>query len=137
MNGLRYASALESEEIGATLIEAARDLLSRHSHFRGRVGHFVFELQADALIVAGSVPSFYLKQLLQTVLRGLQGPQRIVNRVEVVCPNGVSSCSDWTRDLCSLQYKWLGKAPLCFPTCGGTPGQSVGDEVGSMISSLS
>ena len=118
-----------SELLGASLIAAARELLSSHAHFRGRVDHFVFEARADVLIVEGSVPSFYLKQVLQTVLRDVHGVARIVNRVEVLCPSGLSSCSRQTRDRCGLEYAWLGKIPNCCPTCNGTPGKLVGDEL--------
>jgi hypothetical protein len=63
-----------------------------------------------------------LKQLLQTALRSVEGVARIVNRVEVVCPHGLSGCSPQTRDRCALEFAWLGKMPECFPTCQATPG---------------
>jgi hypothetical protein len=37
------------------------------------------------------LPSFYLKQVLQTLLRDLDGVTRIANRVDVVSPTGLSS----------------------------------------------
>jgi hypothetical protein len=109
-------------------IEAARGLLARHVHFRAHVDHFDFEVEGEALIIEGSVPSFYLKQQLQTALRDVPGVTRIVNRVEVVSPVGLSSCSKGTRNRCAIAYKWLGNVPLCFPTCDGTPGKNAGDE---------
>jgi hypothetical protein len=36
------------------------------------------------LVVRGSVPTYYLKQLVQTALKGLEGVRRIENQVEVV-----------------------------------------------------
>lgn len=35
------------------------------------------------LIIAGSVPSYYLKQLAQTAVQHIQGVERVENRVEV------------------------------------------------------
>lgn len=117
----------DSCEFEPALIADARALISRHVHFRGRIDHFTFEVEDDALVVAGTVPSFYLKQLLQTVLRELHSASRIVNHVEVVSSRGVSSCSCWRRELCSLEYKWLGKVPHCFPTCDDIPGAFAGE----------
>jgi hypothetical protein len=105
-----------------SLEAAARTLLAGHIQFRGRVDRFHFEASGDALIVSGRVPSFYLKQLVQTVLSELDHVSRIDNRVAVVCVHGVSSCSEVTRQRCALEYRRLGKVPECLPTCAGTPG---------------
>jgi hypothetical protein len=70
---------------------AARELLSNHPHFRGRADRFRLELCDGALVVEGIVPSFYLKQLLQHVLRHVRGVKRIENRVAVVNARGLSS----------------------------------------------
>ncbi len=40
------------------------------------------------LVVRGCVASFYLKQMLQTVLKDLDGVRQIDNQVEVVATNG-------------------------------------------------
>ena len=112
-----------------SVVAAARELLGQHAQFRGRLGLFVFEVQAGVLIIHGLVPSYYLKQLLQTALRELRGVTRIVNRVDVICPGGVSSCSRQTRDPCALEYAWLRKLPACFPTCDLTPGELKGDKL--------
>jgi hypothetical protein len=42
-------------------------------------------------MVRGRVPSFYLKQVLQRVLRNAAGNRRIDDRVDVVCSDGLSS----------------------------------------------
>jgi hypothetical protein len=42
-------------------------------------------------MVRGAVPSFYLKQILQTVLMGLEGVALINNQVNVVSSEGLSS----------------------------------------------
>ncbi len=69
----------------------ARKELDGHCHFRGRVNEFQFEHRDGVLTVRGRVPTFYLKQLLQTILKRVDGVQRIDNRVDVVCCDGLSS----------------------------------------------
>jgi len=43
------------------------------------------------LMLRGRVPTFYLKQVLQSLLKGLEGVERIDNRVDVVSAQGLSS----------------------------------------------
>jgi hypothetical protein len=43
------------------------------------------------LTLEGSVATFYLKQLLQTLLRGVENVERIANDVDVVSSTGLSS----------------------------------------------
>ena len=69
----------------------ARQRIDRHSHFRHRADQFDLESVDDVLIVRGIVPSFYLKQLLQSALMDIDGVRRIDNRVEVVSSCGLSS----------------------------------------------
>jgi hypothetical protein len=69
----------------------AHELLSRHHHFRGRAGSFEYEFCEDVLIVRGRVPTFYLKQLLQTVLKDVDGVSLVDNQVDVVSSHGMSS----------------------------------------------
>ena len=40
--------------------------------------------QEDVLVVCGAVPSFYLKQVLQTVLRDVDGVRQVDNQVAVM-----------------------------------------------------
>jgi hypothetical protein len=71
--------------------QAAYDILASHCPFQGRAREFEFERNGDVLTVRGTVPSFYLKQLLQGLLKNLDGVSRIDNRVDVVNPAGLSS----------------------------------------------
>jgi hypothetical protein len=71
--------------------QLARQELDRHCHFRGRVDGFQFEHHEGVLTVRGRVPTFYLKQLLQTALKRVDGVERINNQVDVVCCDGLSS----------------------------------------------
>ena len=47
--------------------------------------------EKGVLTLQGRVPSFYLKQVLQTTLKGIPGVRRIDNRVDVVSAAGLSS----------------------------------------------
>ena len=65
---------------------AALQALEAHSHFRGRTRHIRIENHAGDVVLHGVVPSFYLKQVLQTIIRGVEGVRRIDNRVDVRAP---------------------------------------------------
>jgi hypothetical protein len=90
--GTLIAEADEATASGfADPIQEARKLLAKHYHFRGRVHTFEFMEYDQVLLVRGQVPSFYLKQVLQSVLRDVAGIKRIENQVDVVCSDGLSS----------------------------------------------
>ena len=63
--------------------QRAREIVSQHPHLRGREADFTYEYCEDVLIIRGRVPTYYLKQLLQTVLKGVSGVAYLDNRVEV------------------------------------------------------
>jgi hypothetical protein len=91
-----FDNSTNDENFWARSIERrAQELLSNHSHFRGRAGRFQYEYREEVLIVRGRVPSFYLKQVLQTVLMELDCIAQIDNRVDVVSGHGLSSVK-WT-----------------------------------------
>jgi hypothetical protein len=71
--------------------QSAHDLVSQHVHFRGRARNFDYECHEDVLVVRGSVPSYYLKQLLQSALMELEGVVMIDNQVDVISSYGLSS----------------------------------------------
>jgi len=82
---------LEKETMESQIVCQARKQLSQCDHFRCRCDSIGIEYQKGDLVLMGRLPSFYLKQVLQTVLRGLPGVERIDNRVDVVSPTGLSS----------------------------------------------
>jgi hypothetical protein len=84
-------SRSETKASAGTVEQQACELLSQHPHFRGRAGSFEYECREDVLIVRGCVPTFYLKQVLQTVLKDVEGVASIENRVDVISSYGVSS----------------------------------------------
>lgn len=69
----------------------AHEALASHGHFRGRAEGFQFENDGGILTVRGRVPSFYLKQVLQTILKRLEGVRKVDNQVDVICCDGLSS----------------------------------------------
>ena len=74
------------EETGKShlIVEQAYAILDAHTHFRGRAGRFELVCRDDVLVVRGAVPSYYLKQVLQSVLKEVDGVRRIDNQVTVV-----------------------------------------------------
>lgn len=43
-----------------------------------------FEYSEGTLVLSGTLPTYYAKQLLQTALRDIEGVHRVENRVQVV-----------------------------------------------------
>jgi hypothetical protein len=59
--------------------------------YRFYFNQITWTLTDGKLVLVGRVPSFYLKQILQTMLRDLDSVNQIENRVEVVSSTGLSS----------------------------------------------
>lgn len=70
--------------------QCAHSLVNAHPHFHGRAAQFEFVCREEVLVVRGLVPTFYLKQVLQTVLKTLDGVTLIDNQVTVLSPDGLS-----------------------------------------------
>jgi len=66
--------------------EEARRVLERDPLFRGRASLIKIECCEGQLVLEGRLPSFYLKQMLQTVLRDVEGAGQIDNRISVDWP---------------------------------------------------
>ena len=91
----RPAQGLERRECpGVNPAMIAQEKLSQHSHFRGRADGFEFIQREDVLVVRGCVPTFYLKQVLQTALKDLDGIRWVDNQVNVTACDGLSSERD-------------------------------------------
>ena len=73
---------------------AARRLLDERCSFAGYFRDVQFRHDNGTLTLRGKVPSFYMKQVLQTVLRDLPHDVQIDNRVDVVSCTGLSSAID-------------------------------------------
>ncbi|MEM9352138.1 MAG: hypothetical protein AAGA92_03920 [Planctomycetota bacterium] len=70
---------------------AATKRVAQHDYFRSRMSELSIRCRGGKLEVLGRLPSFYLKQVLQTCLRELPGIEGIENRVLVVSASGLSS----------------------------------------------
>ena len=66
------------------IVHEALERLGRYAHFRAHTKSISVDFREGTLVVTGILPSFYLKQVLQTILRDTRGVIRIDNRVEVV-----------------------------------------------------
>lgn len=65
------------------LAERAKALIQHQPYFRGANYPLKFESFGQVLLITGTLPSFYLKQVLQTELLRLDGVVRIDNQVQV------------------------------------------------------
>jgi len=84
----------EFQPVRVDLRRAAYETVAEHCHFRGRADGFQIVQYDDGLVVRGCVPSFYLKQVLQTALMAVDGVRWLDNQVDVVSCTGLSSVRD-------------------------------------------
>ena len=61
--------------------DAARGRLSRSCHLPIR--QVTCRFHEGVIVLHGRLPSYYLKQLAQEAVRGLDGVEEIINRIEV------------------------------------------------------
>lgn len=73
------------------VLRSVKSTLSRSCHFTRHWREIACEYREGVLTLRGSVPSFYLKQVLQSILKDIPGVERIDNRVDVVSAAGLSS----------------------------------------------
>ena len=66
-----------------SLEERARALIEVQPYFRGAKYPIALKSFEKVLLVTGQVPSYYLKQVLQSELMRLDGVVRIENQVQV------------------------------------------------------
>jgi hypothetical protein len=71
--------------------ELARQRLSESCPYAFYFRCIAFQFQDGVLMLRGRVPTFYLKQMLQSWLKDLDGVREIDNRVDVVSATGLSS----------------------------------------------
>ena len=84
VSDVRTAIYLRAEDV----VDSANCRLDRHFMFQGHLKALTLGYEKGVLSVTGQLPSFYLKQVLQTALRDLPGVSRVDNRVEVVSKGG-------------------------------------------------
>jgi len=73
------------------VLQRVKGRLSQSCHFTRHWREIDCGFTDGVLTLHGSVPSFYLKQVLQSILRDVPGVRRIDNRVDVVSAAGLSS----------------------------------------------
>ena len=78
------ASNGELASENSDLLIRARKVVAQQGQLRLHANSFEFLLDAEVLVVRGSVATYYLKQMVQTALKGLEGVRRIDNQVEVI-----------------------------------------------------
>jgi osmotically-inducible protein OsmY len=74
--------------------QLARRRLSENCPYALYFRNVSIEVKGDRLTLHGRLPSFYMKQMLQTMLKDLDGVKKIDNRVDVVSSTGLSSVRD-------------------------------------------
>jgi hypothetical protein len=79
----------EGERCSKDMEQQARSLIESHSLFAGRRALFEIQCGDNILVVRGSVPTFYLKQILQSVLKNVDGVRWVDNQVTVDWSDGL------------------------------------------------
>ncbi len=74
--------AFQDETLTDQIIALARDRILHQPHLS--VQRIWCEYDGRQLYLRGQVPSFYLKQLAQTAVSGLDGVSQVVNEIEVL-----------------------------------------------------
>lgn len=77
------------------VVHEAQGRLDQSSHLFLR--HIECHVEGNTLYLDGKVPSFYLKQTAQSLLKSLDGVKRVDNRLEVVSASGISSAPSQPR----------------------------------------
>jgi osmotically-inducible protein OsmY len=84
-------SAVDTEPAGAAegqISNLAESRLHRTT-YRG-LKHVSCEFHEGLVILSGRVPTYYLKQIAQTIVGEVEGVGQVVNRLEVVYPSSSS-----------------------------------------------
>lgn len=68
---------------GDQIVERAESNLRHNSYLS--LKNVRCDYHDGALILRGCLPTYYLKQMAQSVVSRMEGVQRIVNEIEVVC----------------------------------------------------
>ena len=72
----------------------AQQRLSNDRHYSCHFRNITCHHKDGVLTLRGRLPSFYLKQVLQTVLRDLSGIQRIDNQTDICESSGTMEIDD-------------------------------------------
>ena len=97
--GMAMESTMDKDEIridaaaklSGDVLQRVRGKLSQSCHFTRHWREIDCEYREGILTLRGRLPTFYLKQVLQSILKDLLGVRRVDNRVDVVSAAGLSS----------------------------------------------
>jgi hypothetical protein len=78
-------------KLSGDVLQRVRGKLSQSCHFKRHWQEIDCEYREGILTLRGRLPTFYLKQVLQSILKDLLGVRRVDNRVDVVSAAGLSS----------------------------------------------
>ena len=81
-----HGSSPHNHRSSDVLAERARRTLEESELFRGRSSNIRISESDGLLVLEGHLPTYYLKQMLQTLLRDVEGVQNIDNKVWVDSP---------------------------------------------------
>ena len=70
------------------VVRRAKILIESQPHFVGRARLVTFDYTKETLVIHGAVPTFYLKQVLQSALKNLDGVRLLDNQVSVDVSHG-------------------------------------------------
>lgn len=87
----QYIRIDEAAGLSEEVLDGVKCRLVRSCHFMRHWREIGVDFRDGILTLRGSVPSFYLKQVLQSILKDIPGVDRIDNRVDVVSAAGLSS----------------------------------------------
>ncbi len=89
------AEASRSDGLGSAkcAVKAKAEALLRQTSYAA-LRHVACSLHDGVLTLRGHVPSYYLKQTAQTLLRSIDGVLKISNEIEVIPVSGRSQESD-------------------------------------------
>ncbi len=85
---IRIDGAAETSDI---VLGQVHQRLTSSCHFSRHWREIRCDYRDGVLTLQGRLPTFYLKQVLQSILGGMPGIERIENRVDVVSVDGLSS----------------------------------------------
>ncbi len=75
-------NAFQDETQANQILALAKDRIRHDSHLS--IQRIWCEYKGMRLYLRGHVPSYYLKQLAQTAVSGLEGVSQVVNEIEVL-----------------------------------------------------
>ncbi len=87
----QYTRVDEATNLSRDVLRRVRSHLAQSCHFTRHWREIDCDFRGGVLTLRGRVPSFYLKQVLQSILKDVSGVRRVDNRVDVVSSGGLSS----------------------------------------------